>query len=85
MRDTFARSRDGTTISVTLIHLPGALATTAPFARTHGYGSYGIPQLPGYSSLVATWVRLGGVYAVGATVRVEEYPLSPITFRRGFG
>jgi prolyl oligopeptidase len=68
VREVHARSADGTTVSVTLIHLPGLEAQGPARVLLYGYGSYGLSQLPSYSSQIAAWVRLGGVYAV-ATIR----------------
>jgi len=68
VRDVFARSEDGTTVPVTLIHLPGVEADGTNRVLLYGYGSYGLAQLPRYSAQIAAWVRLGGVYAI-ATIR----------------
>ena len=68
LREIKARSKDGTEVPLTLMHKPGLKLDGANRTLLYGYGSYGISQWPGYSSLAAAWVRLGGVYAV-ATIR----------------
>jgi prolyl oligopeptidase len=64
VRTVFATGKDGTKIPVTLIHRPDLKADGTSRTLLYGYGSYGVTQLPVYSSLAAAWVRLGGVYAV---------------------
>ena len=66
IRESKARSKDGTEVPVTVMHLPGLKADGANRTLLYGYGSYGISQWPVYSSLVAAWIRLGGVYAVAS-------------------
>lgn len=68
IRETTARSRDGTSVPVTLIHQPGLALDGTNRTLLYGYGSYGISQHPAWSGLIAAWVRLGGVFAV-ATIR----------------
>lgn len=67
-RQVRAKSKDGTEIPITLIHRPDVALDGSNRTLLYGYGGYGISQWPFYWSLVAAWVRLGGVYAV-ATIR----------------
>lgn len=73
IRQTEAVSEDGTHIPVTLMYLPGLAMNGTNRTLLYGYGSYGITQQPGYSSLAAAWVRLGGVYAVAAVRGGAEF------------
>jgi prolyl oligopeptidase len=67
-RQVRAKSKDGTEVPITLIHRPDVALDGSNRTLLYGYGGYGISQWPFYWSLVAAWVRLGGVYAV-ATIR----------------
>lgn len=73
IRETEAVSEDGTHIPVTLMYLPGLAMNGANRTLLYGYGSYGISQQPGYSSLAAAWLRLGGVYAIAAVRGGAEF------------
>jgi prolyl oligopeptidase len=64
VRTAYATAKDGTKIPVTLMHRPDLKLDGDNRTLLYGYGSYGITQWPGYSTLAATWIRLGGVYAV---------------------
>ena len=59
-------ARDGIPIPLTLMHRTDFRADASARTLLAGYGSYGVPQLPAYSSLAAVWLRLGGVFAVPA-------------------
>lgn len=59
-------ARDGTPIPLTLMHRADFRPDGSARTLLAGYGSYGVPQLPAYSSLAAVWLRLGGVFAVPA-------------------
>jgi prolyl oligopeptidase len=62
-REVTASSRDGTPVPMTLVHRPDIALDGTNRTLLYAYGGFGIPIWPGYSSIVATWVRLGGVYA----------------------
>jgi prolyl oligopeptidase len=64
VRTAFATAKDGAQIPVTLMHRPELKLDGENRTLLYGYGSYGITQWPGYSSLAAAWIRTGGVYAV---------------------
>jgi prolyl oligopeptidase len=68
LRQVRARSKDGTEVPITLMHRPDVALDGSNRTLLYGYGGYGISQWPFYSSFVAAWLRLGGVYAV-ATIR----------------
>lgn len=64
----FTRSKDGTRIPLFVVHRRGlALDGTAP-AILYGYGGFGISLTPRFSSAIALWLQMGGLYAV-ATLR----------------
>ena len=65
-RDVTVTSRDGTKVPLTLIHRPGIALDGTNRTLLYAYGGFGIPIWAGYSEIVATWVRLGGVYAIAA-------------------
>jgi prolyl oligopeptidase len=62
-RDVTATSRDGTRVPMTLVHRPDIALDGTNRTLLYAYGGFGIPIWPGYSSIVAAWVRLGGIYA----------------------
>jgi prolyl oligopeptidase len=64
VRTVFATSKDGTKIPVTLLHRPDLKLDGENRTLLYGYGGFGITERPGYRTLAAAWVRLGGVYAV---------------------
>jgi prolyl oligopeptidase len=69
----FYASKDGTKIPLTIvcrrdIQLDGSHPTIL-----YGYGGFNIPQLPGFSVTTATWLELGGVYAVANLRGGGEY------------
>jgi hypothetical protein len=68
VRQVRGKSKDGTEVPITLIHRPDVALDGSNRTLLYGYGGYGISQWPFYSSFVAAWLRLGGVYAV-ATIR----------------
>jgi prolyl oligopeptidase len=62
-RDVTATSRDGTRVPMTLVHRPDIALDGSNRTLLYAYGGFGIPIWPGYSAIVAAWVRLGGIYA----------------------
>ncbi len=63
LRDVTATSRDGTRVPMTLVHRPDIALDGTNRTLLYAYGGFGIPIWPGYSSIIAAWVRLGGIYA----------------------
>jgi prolyl oligopeptidase len=60
----FYESRDGTRIPMTITYARGMpLDGTAP-TMLYGYGGFDISLRPRFSSVVAAWLDLGGIYAV---------------------
>jgi prolyl oligopeptidase len=68
LRQLWAISRDGTRVPVYVMHRRGIdLDGSHPTILT-GYGGFDVASLPGFSTTAATWIELGGVWAV-ATLR----------------
>ena len=72
-KQVFYTSRDGTRVPMFVTAKKGlALDGTNP-TILYGYGGFNIPIQPGYSAAVATWLDLGGVYAVANLRGGGEY------------
>jgi prolyl oligopeptidase len=59
-------SRDGTSVRMFVIAPPGVgdVADKPRPTILYGYGGFGLPLTPGYSSTIIAWVEAGGVWAV---------------------
>jgi len=69
----FYPSRDGTRIPIFLTHKRGlVLDGTHPTLLT-GYGGFNISLRPGFSTQAASWLEMGGVYAVACLRGGGEY------------
>ena len=64
----FATSKDGTRVPVFVTHHKNAPRDGSSRAILYGYGGFNINLTPAFSSTIATWLSLGGTYAV-ATLR----------------
>ncbi|MGZ8412050.1 MAG: prolyl oligopeptidase family serine peptidase [Gemmatirosa sp.] len=63
-KQVFFPSRDGTRIPMFVTHRKGiALDGTNP-TMLYAYGGFNVNQMPAFSASVATWLEMGGVYAV---------------------
>ena len=63
-RQVFFPSKDGTRIPMFVTHKKGmALDGTNP-TMLYAYGGFNVNQVPAFSASVATWLEMGGVYAV---------------------
>jgi prolyl oligopeptidase len=58
------RSKDGTPISMFVVHRKGMAPSGAAPALLTGYGAFGVSMLPMFSGPFAQWVEAGGVLAV---------------------
>ncbi|HET9691058.1 MAG TPA: prolyl oligopeptidase family serine peptidase [Acidimicrobiales bacterium] len=58
-----ARSADGTEVLVTVLSGAGRPDRPRPTVL-YGYGGFGVPMTPAYSSTIRAWVEAGGVWAV---------------------
>jgi prolyl oligopeptidase len=69
----FVPSRDGTRIPVFLVHRNGLARDGRAPALLHGYGGFNISLTPSFSVATATWLELGGIYAVANLRGGGEY------------
>jgi prolyl oligopeptidase len=63
-RATFYRSKDGTRVPILITARKGLARDGSHPTLLYGYGGFNISLTPYYSPAVATWLELGGVYAV---------------------
>jgi prolyl oligopeptidase len=61
-RRVVATSADGTPVQVVVL-APRSAATGPRPAILYGYGGFGVPMVPTYSSFALAWVEAGGVFA----------------------
>jgi len=64
VRQVHYASKDGTAISMFLVHLRDALQTGARPTYLTGYGGFNIPMTPGFSRSLLAWLEQGGLVAV---------------------
>jgi prolyl oligopeptidase len=63
-KQVFFPSKDGTRVPMFVTHRKGmALDGTNP-TMLYAYGGFNVNQVPAFSASVATWLEMGGVYAV---------------------
>ena len=72
-RQVFYTSKDGTRVPMFLTHRKGLKLDGSNPTYLYGYGGFNIPQTPGFSVSMATWLELGGVYAVANLRGGGEY------------
>jgi oligopeptidase B len=63
-RRAFATAADGTKIPISIVHKKGIAQDGKNPVLLYGYGSYGYPQLPGFSASLISLLDRGVVYAV---------------------
>jgi prolyl oligopeptidase len=64
VRQVFATSKDGTRVSMLLIHRAGIDLNGSNRTLLYGYGGYGLFETPIFNIRAAAWVRAGGIFAV---------------------
>ncbi|HLY57519.1 MAG TPA: prolyl oligopeptidase family serine peptidase [Stellaceae bacterium] len=67
-RQVFTKSKDGTRVPIFVTARKGTKLDGSNPTILYGYGGFNIPIEPDFSPAIATWLELGGVYAV-ATLR----------------
>jgi prolyl oligopeptidase len=60
----FFPSKDGTQISMFVIHRDDVVRTGKSPTILYGYGGFNISQVPGFSASRVVWLERGGVYAI---------------------
>jgi prolyl oligopeptidase len=69
----FVTSKDGTRVPVFIGHRKDLKIDGSTPALLYGYGGFNVPMTPGFSATFATWMRMGGVYALGVLRGGGEY------------
>jgi prolyl oligopeptidase len=72
-QQVFCTSKDGTRVPVFITARKGTRLSGANPTILYGYGGFNTPVTPGFSPMVATWLQLGGVYAVANLRGGGEY------------
>jgi prolyl oligopeptidase len=57
-------SKDGTTVSMFIVHEKGIALDGSNPTLLYGYGGFGVNMTPWFSTYAVAWAELGGVYAV---------------------
>ena len=71
--EVFYRSKDGTRVPLMIAHRKGLQLNGRTPAILYAYGGFDIPVVPAFSALTATWLRMGGIYAVANIRGGSEY------------
>lgn len=71
----FYSSKDGTRVPMFVTHKKGIELDGSHKLLLYGYGGFGIPMRPGFSTTRAAWLESGGIYAVANLRGGSEYGL----------
>ncbi len=71
--EVFYHSRDGTRVPMMISYRKGLVRDGRNPTILYGYGGFDIAITPYFSSYVATWLQMGGVYAVANIRGGSEY------------
>jgi len=72
-KQVFYTSKDGTRIPMFITHRRGMALDGNNPTLLYGYGGFNIATLPGFSTPVAVWLEMGGVYASANIRGGNEY------------
>jgi prolyl oligopeptidase len=73
VRQVFYPSRDGTRVSMFLVHRKGLRRDGANPTLLYGYGGFNVSETPEFSRSTVLWLERGGVYAVANLRGGGEY------------
>lgn len=73
VRQVWYPSKDGTEVSMFIVHKKGLKLDGKNPTILYGYGGFNISQTPGFSSTMYPWFERGGVYAVANLRGGGEY------------
>lgn len=71
--EVFYRSKDGTRVPMMIAHRKDLVLDGRNPTILYGYGGFDIPITPSFSPYVATWLEMGGIYAVANIRGGSEY------------
>ena len=66
-------SKDGTRVPMTISYRKGTIFDGTAPAILYAYGGFDIPITPYFSAFIATWLQMGGIYAVANIRGGSEY------------
>jgi prolyl oligopeptidase len=72
-KEVFYRSRDGTRVPMMVSFRRGTRFDGTVPTILYGYGGFDIAMTPYFSSSIATWMQMGGIYAVADIRGGSEY------------
>jgi prolyl oligopeptidase len=72
-KQVFYPGKDGTRISMYLVHQKGLKLDGTNPTLLYGYGGFGIPVLPGFDPARLVWLERGGVFAIANIRGGGEY------------
>lgn len=72
-KEVFYRSKDGTRVPMMISARKGIALDGSNPTILYGYGGFDIPMTPYFSSFIATWLQMGGIYAVANIRGGSEY------------
>ena len=72
-RALFYHSKDGTRVPIFVTLRKGTALDASHPTMLYGYGGFNVSEIPRYSSAVAGWLELGGVYVVANLRGGSEY------------
>ncbi|MDB6084426.1 MAG: family peptidase, partial [Gammaproteobacteria bacterium] len=72
-QQVFYKSKDGTRVPLFIVARKGTKLDGTNPTILYGYGGFNISVTPGFSPTIATWVQMGGVYAIANLRGGGEY------------
>jgi prolyl oligopeptidase len=72
-KEIFYASKDGTRVPMMISYRTGMKLDGSNPTILYGYGGFDIPMTPYFSTFIATWLQMGGVYAVANMRGGSEY------------